>query len=148
MIYRKAIPDDAKQCIDIRGKTRQNALSVEQLATFGITYESWAQGILEGDFYGYICEIDGLMAGYCFGDTKSGEILVLVVLPQFENLGLGRELLNRVVIFLKNKKFNKLFLYCSPYPESRSYGFYRRLGWLSTGKIDNDEELLELFFTQ
>ena len=145
MIYRKAIPDDAKQCIDIRGKTRQNALSVEQLAALGITYESWAQGIFDGNFYGYICEVDGLMAGYCFGETKSGEILVLVVLPQFENLGLGRELLDRVVTFLKSENLSRLFLYCSPYPESRSYGFYRRLGWLSTGKIENDEELLELF---
>jgi ribosomal protein S18 acetylase RimI-like enzyme len=143
MIYRKAIPDDAKQCIDIRGKTRQNALSVEQLAKLGVTYESWAKGILEGTFYGYVCEVNGVMAGYCFGETKSGEILVLVVLPQFENLGLGRELLNRVVVYLKSENFSKLFLYCSPYPESRSYGFYRRLGWLSSGKIENNEELLE-----
>lgn len=40
----------------------------------------------------------------------------------------------------------RLFLGCSPDPESRSYGFYRHLGWRSTGTYDQyGDEILEMF---
>jgi hypothetical protein len=40
----------------------------------------------------------------------------------------------------------RLFLGCSADPDSRSFGFYRHLGWHSTGTLDaNDDEVLEFF---
>ena len=36
------------------------------------------------------------------------------------------------------------FLDCSPDPKVRSYGFYRHLGWQSTGALDtHGDEILE-----
>ena len=40
----------------------------------------------------------------------------------------------------------RLFLGCSADPQSRSYGFYRHLGWRSTGEFDaHGDEILEYF---
>ncbi|XOT98134.1 GNAT family N-acetyltransferase, partial [Alcaligenes pakistanensis] len=41
--------------------------------------------------------VDEQMAGYCFGDSESGEIMVLALLPDYESLGLGRRLLTQMV---------------------------------------------------
>jgi ribosomal protein S18 acetylase RimI-like enzyme len=145
VIYRKSLQEDARDCILLRGKTRQNALSVAQLAAIGVTHESWQSGIESGELLGYVCLAQEKIIGYCFGEKNSGEILVLVVLPEYESLSIGKNLLNRVVSDLKSMGYKCLFLGCSSDPKSRSYGFYRHLGWTPTGKLDgNQDEVLEL----
>ena len=45
---------------------------------------------------------------------------------------------------LKDYGHIRLFLDCSPDPKDRSYGFYRHLGWQSTGALDtHGDEILE-----
>ena len=147
-LFRPARPDDAADCVAMRGKTRQNAYSEEQLRAVGVTRETWKDGIQSGSLPGHVCISDGTMVGYCFGDHDSGEIVVLAVLPDFENCGVGRELLDRTVRTLVEAGHRRLFLACSPYPESRSHGFYRHLGWRSTETYDsNGDEILELIVT-
>jgi hypothetical protein len=42
--------------------------------------------------------------------------------------------------------FQRLFLGCSSNPNVRSHGFYRHLGWTSTGTFDAaNDEVLEYF---
>ena len=143
---RQASPDDAAACIDIRGKTRENAISAARLMAMGITLESWAQDIRSGNLWGLVCLADQVMVGYCFGDRLAGEIVVLALLPDWEGLGIGKRLLQRAVDQLHSDGFERLFLGCSSDPCSRSYGFYRHLGWRSTGKFDAaQDELLEYF---
>jgi GNAT superfamily N-acetyltransferase len=70
--------------------------------------------------------------------------MVLALLPDFENLGIGRELLNKMVKHLAGFGHTRLFLGCSEDPSSRSYGFYRHLGWHSTETFDpHGDEILE-----
>ena len=146
LTYRAALPEDAPECVTLRGKTRENAYSEEQLRSIGITAGSWAENIRSGALPGHVCTGDGGMVGYCFGSRDSGEIEVLIVLPEFEGRGIGRELLKQVTHELARLGHSRLFLGCSPYPTSRSYGFYRHLGWRSTGTFDDrGDEILELF---
>ena len=71
-------------------------------------------------------------------------LLVLALHPNYENRGIGRELLRLVIACLQGKGHERLFLGCSPDPSVRSYGFYRHLGWSSTGTFDsNGDEVLE-----
>ena len=148
LCYRKAVPKDTGECIVLRGKTRENALSVAQLEAIGVTHESWEFGIESDGVPGYVCLANKKIVGYCFGEKGTGEILVLAVLPEYESLGIGKELLNRVVSDFKNIGHKSLFLGCSSDPKSRSYGFYRHLGWISTGKVDsNQDEILELLLS-
>jgi GNAT superfamily N-acetyltransferase len=127
----------------MRGQTRQNAVSEQRLAELGITALSWAADIASGVLPGFVCRADGVTVAYCFGAADSGEVVVLAVLPAFEGQGLGRELLARVVALLRSLGHSRLFLGCSADPASRSHGFYRHLGWRSTGQRDKlgDEEL-------
>ena len=76
---------------------------------------------------------------------RRAEIVVLVVMPAFEGQGIGRHLLTHVVQHLRGLGHSRLFLGCSADPSVRSYGFYRRLGWRSTGEVDrHGDEVLEL----
>jgi GNAT superfamily N-acetyltransferase len=147
--YRAAFPDDVAECLDVRGRTRENAISAEGLRARGITLQSWAEDIRQGALPGHVCLADGKIIGFCFGIRESGEVAVLALLPEFENQGIGRSLLNRVVQELKAFGFNRLFLGCSPDPSTRSYGFYRHLGWRSTGTFDAaGDEVLEYFLDE
>lgn len=129
----------------MRGKTRENAVSKRQLRARGITAKSWGDDIRSGALPGFVC-IDGEdIVGYCFGASGSGEIVVLALLPAYENRGVGRELLNRMTRHLVQLGHSRLFLGCSPDPGSRSHGFYRHLGWRSTNTFDAyGDEILEM----
>lgn len=145
LLYRPAHAADASECVVVRGQTRENAISAATLAALGITAESWARSIAQGRLRGYVCTDDGLIVGYCFGDKDTGEIVVLAVLPQYEGRGIGKALLLRIVEDLQFLGYKRLFLGCSSDPVHRSHGFYRHLGWRSTGSFDaNDDEILEL----
>ena len=143
--YRKAIPQDTAVCLDIRGKTSENAWSIEQLNEVGITHDMWSDGIKNDDIPGYVCLANNRIVGYCFADRESGEICVVAILPEYENLGIGKRLLQKIIYDFKGYGFKKLFLGCSADKSSRSYGFYRHLGWKFTGEMDsNNDEILEL----
>lgn len=142
--YRRAIPDDTPACLVLRGMTRENAFSVEKLAALGITLESWRAGIADASLPGHVATDDGRIVGYCFGERETGEIAVLALLPEHEGRGVGRTLLNLVVADFKAFGLARLFLSCSADSASRSYGFYRHLGWRSTGSFDDrGDEILE-----
>ncbi len=141
--YRPATAADIGQCIILRGLTRENAVSATRLAELGITEASWGGQVAAGDLPGHICMAGSQMAGYCFGDSGSGEVVVLALLPAFEGQGIGQALLRQVMALLRERGHQRLFLACSADPQVRSYGFYRHLGWRGTGEVDDhgDEEL-------
>jgi ribosomal protein S18 acetylase RimI-like enzyme len=145
LTYRRALPSDIASCIELRGKTRENAVSVERLKQLGVTHSSWSADVANGDLPGYVCLEHEQIVGYCFGDKRTGEIVVLALLPKWEGQGIGRTLLGMMVTDLGKSGFRRLFLGCSSDPRVRSYGFYRHLGWRSTGTFDaNHDEVLEL----
>jgi phosphoglycolate phosphatase len=144
--YRAAVPEDIAQCIVLRGRTRDNAVSIERLKELGITHSSWSRSVADGSLPGYVCLDEGKIVGYCFGDKATGEIVVLALLPEWEGKGIGRCLLNKVVADFVRLGFKRLFLGCSAKPEHRSHGFYRHLGWSPTGIVyANQDEELEYF---
>lgn len=146
--FHAAKADDTPAFIDLRGKTRQNAITAERLAEVGITADTWAQMMRSGNLPGYVCLRNGQMAGYCFGERGTGEIVVLALLPEAEGLGIGKTLLERVMADLRAQGHQRLFLGCSNDPASRSYGFYRYLGWTATGETDQyGDDVLEFRFT-
>ena len=135
----------AADYVRLRGLTRENAVPEERLRALGITAESWAQDIRSKTLQGMMALSDRQMVAYCFGNSNSGEVVVLAVLPSFEGQGIGRQLLSLVVELLHRQGHTRLFLACAADPAVRSHGFYRHLGWRSTGTFDErGDELLEL----
>ncbi|WP_416769019.1 GNAT family N-acetyltransferase [Pseudomonas sp. RHF3.3-3] len=125
--------------------TRENAFTEEDLRALGITVESWSAGILDGSAPGFVACVDGQIVGYCFGERDTGEITVLALLPAYEGQGIGKHLLAMMTDTLRDQGFKRLFLACASDPSVRSYGFYRHLGWTSTGTLDEaGDEILEI----
>lgn len=144
--YRPALPGDSAECVRLRGLTRENAISEQRLADIGITSQTWGEDIRSGELPGYICQDGDQMVGYCFGAAKTGEVVVLVALPSHEGRGIARHLLGLVSNTLTQLGHRRLFLGCSSDPNVRSYGFYRHLGWRSTGELDQyEDEILEFY---
>jgi GNAT superfamily N-acetyltransferase len=144
--FRRATTDDIHACLILRGRTRQNAISVERLAAMGITEDSWSADVRSDSLPGYVCCDKDSIVGYCFGDKASGEVVVLALLPEYEGRGIGRRLLGLVVDHLAGVGHERLFLGCAADPATRSHGFYRHLGWVCTGTFDGaGDEILELF---
>lgn len=142
---RPAVPSDVAACIDLRGRTRENAISAARLAELGITEASWSGQVRDGTLPGFVATAGDQLAGYCFGDAGTGEIVVLALLPEHEGQGLGRALLARTAEHLRGLGHRRLFLGCSDNPAHRSHGFYRRLGWRPTGERDgHGDEVLFL----
>ena len=143
--FRPATPADTAECMVIRSKTSQNAASEEWLRSIGVTRESWARNIRSGALEGHVCIAGGDIAGFCFGLRETGEIQVIALLPAFEDRGIGRVLLDMTCEGLARLGHESLFLSCNPDPASRSYGFYRHLGWRSTGTYDEyGDEILKM----
>lgn len=141
---RNAISSDLKTCAEIRGQTRDNPLTVEQLRSIGVTEEKWSAHLEKNEIIGSVFECDGQVVGYCFADTQSAEILVLALLAEHENKGIGKMLLMDLMQKMRKLGHQKLWLAASADPVIRAHGFYRHLGWKSTGKFDsNQDEILE-----
>jgi GNAT superfamily N-acetyltransferase len=140
-----ALSSDAAECVALRGRTRENAVSESRLRELGITASSWGADIASGVLPGFVCRAEGRLVGYCFGNARTGEVVVLALLPEYEGQGLGRRLLELVVQHLRAIGHNRLFLGCSSDPSVRSFGFYRHLGWRATGETDAlGDQVLEL----
>lgn len=142
---RKAEKEDSDRCAEIRGLTRDNPISREVLISYGVTREAWDPLLDDGTYIGYVSEDRGEVVGYCYADTKTAEILVIALLPDYEGLGLGKKLLNILTERLFSLGHDELWLAAAPDPAMRAYGFYRHLGWVSAGKYDqNGDEILKL----
>ncbi|WP_432720427.1 GNAT family N-acetyltransferase [Jeongeupia wiesaeckerbachi] len=143
MLIRETRSNDLPALFALRAQTRENALSVEALASYGITPESSAAAMLSGAIKGWLCEIDGRIVGFASGDRDGGEMLVLAILPDFEGRGIGKALLDHVVAWLQSLGHARIWLVANPDPAVRAHGFYRRCGWVATGELINDEEVME-----
>ena len=143
MQYREMKREDVEEVLRVRTLTRENALTMEELADMGITPESTSR-LLEEDVRGWVCEESGEVLGFVMGDGGSGEVLVLAVLPQHEGRGIGRQLLISVEDWLFSRGHAELWLLENPDPAIRAYGFYRSLGWFPTGEFRGEEQVLKL----
>ncbi len=144
LVFRETELADVEGLFVVRARTKENSISKEELASLGITPESIAQAMTIGQVKGWVCLHESHLVGFCNGD-RSGEVLVLAVLPEYEHIGIGTMLLARVVEWLRSVAEDTLWLAASSDRNSRAHGFYRSLGWRPSGEIDdNGDEILVL----
>jgi len=62
---------------------------------------------------------------------------VIAVLPDYENRGIGAELLSRVEDWLWSAGWEQIWLTTDLNPALRAYGFYQRQGWVDH-KIEDE----------
>ncbi len=147
---REVTDADMDSLFDIRARTRENAIPRWYLESIGITAETWMASIRSGAEQTWLCEVGGIPVGFCGADARTGEIVVLAVLPEYEGRGIGSALLDRAVGWLREKGWKRLWLATNPDPGVRSHGFYRSRGWIGTGEIQQrgGDEILVLTLTR
>lgn len=143
--YRNAESTDMERCMDIRGMTSDNPMTIDELNSIGVNSCNWCPLIESAVYLGEVCEVNDVVIGFCFGEVESAEILVLAVLPQYEGIGIGTKLLSNVGDKLLLSGSNNLWLAASPDPNARAHGFYRFLGWTYTGNLnEHGDQILVL----
>ena len=135
-IIRQIVESDIPALFVVRPQTRENAMSVEELATIGITPNSMVEAI-HGSHRGWLFEQNGKVGGFAMGDSEKAELTVMAMLPEFEGRGIGKELLTKVEEWLKSEDCRTIWLTTDTNPEMRAYGFYLNQGW-TDWKIEYD----------
>ncbi len=137
--------EDVAELFRVRAATRDNAISVTRLAELGITPASVRADLRIGAIHSWVGLDAGQVVAFCSVADHSGEVLVLAVQAGFEGLGLGRALLGTAVRHLREVAgCPRIWLMAGADLTLRSHGFYRALGWRTSGRVDahGDEELL------
>lgn len=145
MKFRPTESKDLEETYAVRARTRQNPMSKAQLVSAGFDPESVLRNFETGEYVGWVCEEGNKVVGFATGDTTTGEVLVVAVLPEYEGKKVGKNLLARLVDSMTERGCSSLWLEASSDPKVRAYGFYRALGWVPTGRTSgNGDEVLEL----
>ena len=141
---REATKNDLAACMIVRGKTRDNAISVAYLNVIGVTEESWSAMMDSGQIFGSVVTHNDAVVGFCYANVTTREILVLAVLADYDGQGIGKALLQEVSSRLFDMDSKPIWLATTAEPVFRAYGFYRHLGWRPTGRFDtHGDEILE-----
>jgi ribosomal protein S18 acetylase RimI-like enzyme len=144
MQFREATAADVDAMFTLRARTRENPLARAELAARGITPASTRLALRSGQLRCWVCTQRAVLVGFCSGDARTGEVLVVAVHGDFEGTGVGRRLLDLVGRALHGAGCQRLWLAADPDPRHRAHGFYRALGWRATGRrADSGDEILE-----
>jgi GNAT superfamily N-acetyltransferase len=145
LTFREMRTSDIEDMFLVRSRTRQNPISKEHLASFGITPASTIANLSSGRVNGWACVHNSVLVGFCNSDGTTGEILVLAVLAEYEGKGIGTKLLSNAVDWLLSIGVKDPWLAASSDPDIRAHGFYRALGWRPTGaSLENGDQILRL----
>ena len=143
MKFREIIAADAPDLFHVRTRTRQNAYTLAELHGLGITAESIAAK-LATTHKGWLCTDAGCVVAFCMANCATGELWVIAVLPEYENKGIGAELMRLAEEWLWASGCTRAWLTTDVDTELRAYGFYRRRGW-TDWKVENGLRWMQLY---
>lgn len=139
MIYREAELTDIAQIQVVRNSVKENMLSDPALVP-----DKDVEEYMTNRGRGWVCEIDGRIAGFAIVDLVDNNIWALFTHPDFEAMGIGKEL-HRIMMdwyFVQTKE--KVWLGTAP--KSRAETFYRMQGWTEVGMHGPKEIKFEMTF--
>lgn len=142
MNFREITPPDVPALFVLRPKTRENAMTVEELHDLGINPQSVTEGLARTT-KGWLCEIAGEVVGFAMADRATGEFLVIAVHPDHEGKGVGGGLMGLTKDWLRASGCRRAWLTTGLETELRAYGFYRKFGW-TDWKIERRLRWMEL----
>lgn len=130
--FRRAVGADIPAMSAIRLSVLENVLSDPARVTLQM-YEDYLD--LQGR--GWVAEVDGVVAAFCYADRDKASIWALFVSPAYEGKGLGKGLLALAVAWLFGFGHERIRL--STTPGTRADRFYAALGWTRTPLDGADE---------
>ncbi|MBS1200982.1 MAG: GCN5-related N-acetyltransferase [Proteobacteria bacterium] len=140
--FREITPADVPALFDVRPRTRENAMTLEELQRLGITPQSVTES-LGRSTRGWLCEDSGQVVAFSMADRATGEFLVIAVLPEYEGRGIGGKLMALAEGWLAESGCGRAWLTTDLDTTLRAYGFYRKRGW-TDWKVERGLRWMEL----
>jgi GNAT superfamily N-acetyltransferase len=112
-------------------------------------YDGRHTGFIPGE--NYVAEISGKIIGVSgfYNYHDSYWLGWFVVDPEFQGLGIGKELLGKVEMKVKELGAKDLFLYTSMHPQfKKARRFYKKMGYSKTNDVDHprfEDDMIFLF---
>lgn len=142
MKFREITAADVPGLFDVRPRTRENAMTLEELQRLGIDPRSVTES-LERSTKGWVCEVSGRIVAFSMADRATGELLVIAVLPGHEGRGVGGRLMALAEEWLAASGCKRAWLTTDLDTSLRAYGFYRKRGW-TDWKLERGLRWMEL----
>lgn len=141
MIIREATVDDIDQYMIVRMAVKENILSNPALVT-----RKDNEDYLTQFGKGWVCEIDHRIVGFAIVGLKQHNIWALIVHPDFEGQGIGRQLHDIMLDWYFDQTQEAVWLGTSP--NTRAEQFYRKCGWEEIGVHGKGEIKFEMTFSR
>ena len=139
MKLRSVTVEDVETLFDIRCSVGENHQSRERLAELGVTPDSVSAMVTGGDHVSLIAEEDGRAAGFVMACVSEGYVFACFVRPEHEGRGIGGALLRAAEASLHDAGVERAWLSTGAEEGLRAIGFYRRLGWVEDGRLDDGQ---------
>lgn len=130
--YRTASIEDIPAILIVRNSVLENRLSDPN----SITHEDCAY-FMKNRGETWVAEFTNQIVGFAMIDTIDDRVWALFILPQYEKLGIGKQLHHMMLDWFFG--LDKESVWLGTTPNTRAEGFYRKLGWQYSGKYGNDE---------
>jgi GNAT superfamily N-acetyltransferase len=91
---------------------------------------------------GWLCKIDNDTVGFAIIDISKANVWALFVKPDFEKMGIGRNLHDLMLNWYFEQKNESVWLGTAP--GTRAEGFYTKAGWNNCGIQSNGEIRFEM----
>lgn len=137
MTIRQAHTPDIEALHTIRMAVKENVLSNPAL----VTQQDYEHFLTTGG-RGWLCEVEGRVAGFAILDMQRRNVWALFVDPDHEGRGIGKRLQDEMLQWYFTQTDEPLWL--STGPGTRAEEFYRRTGWKETGMTSGGETRFEM----
>jgi len=124
--------EDMDAIFRVRTAVVHNHLSDDELREIGITREWVAERLQTGRSAGWVATCGDHVEGFSLATGTTREVNALFVLPEKAGYGMGMELLDAAVAYLRDLAPGSVRLRTDP--KTPAYAFYLRRGWRDTGE--------------
>ena len=133
-MIREMAPSDVPAAHAIRLRVRENQLSDPSVVTEQDYFDFMAR-----DTMSWVLEMDGAITGFVMVDVEKRNLWALFVAPEHEGKGVGRAL-HEAMLSHYFQRCDHLSL--STDPGTRAAEFYRKAGYIETGKTTIGREII------
>lgn len=137
MIFREAVIQDIKQIQVVRNAVKENTLSDPALVS-----DADCEEFITRRGKGWVCEVDGQIAGFAIADLQDSNIWALFVHPDFEKKGIGKALQKVMLSWYFSAGKQEVWLGTAP--GTRAEQFYATTGWRRNGLHGKNEVKFEM----